>query len=155
MSLRLIPTTITAAKEYVRLHHRHNRPPVSGLYAVACEDGGALVGVAIVGRPVARMLQDGLTVEITRCCTDGTRNAASFLYGAARRVAQALGYTRCVTYTLQSEPGSSLRAAGWKEAARRTRTDAWSTPSRPRRPGTVDGQSKIRWEAHAQERARG
>ena len=145
-SLRLVPITITAAKEYILLHHRHNRPPVSGLFAVAAELEGALVGVAIVGRPVARMLQDGKTVEVTRCCTDGTRNAASFLYGAAKRVAQALGYTRCVTYTLQSEPGSSLRAAGWAEAARLRARPGWSAPSRPRKAGTVDGQAKIRWE---------
>lgn len=143
MTLR--PITIQAAKEYVLKHHRHNRPPVSGLFALSAEHGGVIVGVVIVGRPVAQALQDGVTVEVTRCCTDGTPHAASFLYGAAKRAAQALGYRRCITYTLQSEAGASLRAVGATEEARLAARAGWSCASRPRQEGTVDRQAKIRW----------
>lgn len=99
----------------------------------------------IVGRPVARHLQDGRTLEVTRCCTDGTRNACSMLYGAAWRATKAMGYTKLITYTLTSESGSSLKAAGWKvigEAGGGT----WNRPNRFR----VDKhptQLKLLWEA--------
>jgi hypothetical protein len=98
MSLRIVPVTLETANDFVRRLHRHNQ----------------LVGVAIVGRPVAPRLDDGLTAEITRVCTDGTRNAASMLYGACRRAARAMGYDRIFTYTLPEEGGASLRAAGFK-----------------------------------------
>lgn len=146
MSLRLVPVRQRVARDFVAKHHRHNRAPRGGLYAIGAKVGQVLVGVVIVGRPVARALDDGLTVEVLRCCTDGTRNAPSFLYGAAKRAAQALGYRRCVTYTLQVEPGASLRAAGWQQAAMLRARKGWDAPSRPREVGTVDGQAKIRWE---------
>lgn len=111
--LRLCPISITDAKLYVSKYHRHNLPPVGALFAIGVENGDGLCGVAIVGRPIARMLQDGKTCEILRVCTDGTRNANSMLYGACRRAAIALGYTKGITYTLESESGASLRAAGW------------------------------------------
>lgn len=142
--LQLVPITISDAHEFVRQHHRHHRPSVSGLFAVAAARGDAIVGVAVIGRPVARGLQDGFTAEVTRLATDGTRNACSMLYGASWRAARALGYRRLVTYILATEPGTSLRAAGWKiVGAVKGRT--WDCPSRPR----VDRhptQNKIRWE---------
>jgi hypothetical protein len=92
---------------------------------------GRMAGVVIVGRPVARQLDDGLTVEVTRLCTDGTPNAASKLYGAARRVAGAMGYERVITYTLDTEPGTSLIASGWKSDGL-TEGGTWSRPSRGR-----------------------
>ena len=114
MSLSLRPISIQDAKAVVGKWHRHNKPPLSGLFAVAASsDGSEVVGVVIAGRPNARALQDGFTVELTRNCTDGHRNACSFLYGAARRAAVAMGYTRVYTYTLKSESGASLRAAGF------------------------------------------
>ena len=112
--LRLEPVTITEAKRFVARFHRHHNPPQGALFAVGAGDGEQLVGVAIVGRPVARMLQDGYTAEITRLATDGTRNACSMLYSAAWRAARAMGYKRLVTYILDTENGASLRAAGWK-----------------------------------------
>lgn len=147
MRLSLVPISIQDAREYVRLHHRHHRPPVSGLFAVACAQGEEIVGVAIVGRPVARALQDGFTCEVTRVATNGARNACSMLYGAAWRAARALGYRRLVTYTLATEPGTTLRAAGWKNVGT-TPGKSWSVPSRPR----VDKhplQEKLRWEMTA------
>lgn len=146
MSLRLelVPITITDAKVFVQQRHRHSAPPGSGLFAVACALGGEVVGVAIVGRPKARGLQDGWTAEVVRLATSGERNACSMLYRAAWRACRALGYRILVTYTLASEPGTSLRAAGFREVAR-VRGRSWSCKSRPR----VDRhptQEKIRWE---------
>jgi len=141
------------AKAVVGRWHRHNKPPVSGLFAVAAMGGGTgeIVGVVIAGRPNARALQDGFTVELTRNCTDGHRNACSFLYGAARRAAVEMGYTRVYTYTLQSESGASLRAAGFVVDAVLEPRPSWSCASRPRMQTDLFGgeqrpaEGKIRW----------
>lgn len=113
MSLRVMPVTLEVANDFVRRLHRHNKPVVGAKFCIGVSQG-ELVGVAIVGRPVAPKLDDGLTAEITRVCTDGTRNAASMLYGACRKAARAMGYDRIFTYTLPEEGGASLRAAGFK-----------------------------------------
>jgi hypothetical protein len=145
MKLTVVPCSIQDAKEYVRQFHRHLDPPTSAYFAVACARDEAVCGVAIIGRPQARALQDGFTAEVLRLATDGTLNACSMLYAAGWRAARALGYRRLGTYTLASESGVSLRAAGWKELYR-VRGRSWHTASRPR----VDRhptQDKIRWEA--------
>jgi hypothetical protein len=146
VSLVLVPITVQDAREYVRQKHRHHAPPVSGLFAVACAgDDAQICGVAIVGRPVARGLQDGWTAEVTRVATNGARNACSILYGACWRAARALGYRKLVTYTLADEGGASLRASGWKVVGE-VEGRSWSCDSRPR----VDKhplQNKLRWEA--------
>jgi hypothetical protein len=150
--LELVPCSIADARAFVEQHHRHHPPPVSGLFAVAVARAGRIVGVAIVGRPVARALQDGWTAEVTRVATDGTKNACSMLYGACWRAARALGYHRLGTYTLPDEGGASLRAAGWRLVGE-AGGGSWSCPSRPR----VDRhptQFKLRWEAGAQPRRR-
>jgi hypothetical protein len=143
--LVVVPMTLTAAKQYVAEHHRHHRAPQGGLFAVGAQVAGQLVGCAIVGRPVARMLNDGRTVEITRMCTDGTRNACSFLYRACVRIANAMGYRRVLTYTLPEEGGASLRGAGFKHTTT-TKGGSWSCPSRAR-TDKHPLQSKLRWEA--------
>lgn len=143
--LSIVPISLDEANAFVREHHRHHQPVPGAKFCVAVTAGETVVGVAIVGRPVARMLDDGWTLEVNRTCTDGTKNANSALYGACRRAAFALGYRRLITYTLRSESGSSLKAAGWRcigEAG----GGSWSCPSRPR----VDKhplQTKLRWEA--------
>jgi hypothetical protein len=115
MTLRIRPVTLETANDFVRRLHRHNKPVVGYKFAVGVEcPEGQLRGVAIVGRPVAPRLDDGKAAEITRLCTDGTRNAASMLYGAARRAARALGHDPIYTYTLPEEGGASLRAAGFR-----------------------------------------
>jgi len=129
--LKLLPISISDAKVWVQNLHRHHRPPLGGLFALAAERSGAVVGVVVVGRPVARRSDDGYTCEVTRCATDGTRNACSFLYGAAWRAAKALGYRRILTYTLPEEGGASLRATGWLEVGD-AGGGSWSCPSRPR-----------------------
>lgn len=111
--LKIHPIDFRKAAEYVDMNHRHHSRPVGHKYSLSCYDGDRLCGVAMVGRPVSRHLDDGYTLEVNRLCTDGTKNACSILYASAWRAAKALGYTRIVTYTLASESGSSLRAAGW------------------------------------------
>lgn len=142
--LTVVPLTLRAARAYVKERHRHAKNIQGGLFAVGAGIGGRLVGCAIVGMPVSRMLQDGRTVEIRRCCTDGTRNACSFLYRVCVRVAAALGYARVLTYTLESESGASLRGAGFK-VTKRTRAEHWNRPARTREEQPV--QHKLRWEA--------
>ncbi|MCE5247925.1 hypothetical protein LLG88_13510 [bacterium] len=132
---------------FVRQHHRHHQPPVRVKFSIACAAGETVVGVAMVGRPVARMLDDGWTLEVTRVATDGTPHACSCLYAAAWRAARAMGYRKVVTYILDTEPGTSLRAAGWKLVGQ-VRGRSWSCESRPR----VDKhplQGKLRWEMSA------
>jgi hypothetical protein len=119
------------ANEFVRQHHRHHKPVVGHLFSIGAALDGQIIGVAIIGRPVARERDDGVTAEITRLATDGTRNACSFLYGAAARASFALGFKRIGTYILASEPGVSLSAAGWRKIAE-VRGRSWSCPSRPR-----------------------
>lgn len=120
-----------AAAAFVSEHHRHHTPPVGHLFSIAAYEGERLCGVVIVGRPVARRRDDGFTAEVTRLCTDGTRNACSFLYGRATKAALALGFQRIGTYTLKSEPGTTLKAAGWTLIGE-TPGKSWSVPSRPR-----------------------
>lgn len=112
--LELTPITLKEANAFVALHHRHHRPVTGHKFSIGCSIRGELVGVAIVGRPVSRYLDDGFTLEVNRLCTTGEKNACSFLYAAAWRAAQAMGYRKIITYTLASESGASLRAAGWK-----------------------------------------
>lgn len=111
--LKIRPCHIKEARDYVKEHHRHSIPPVGGKFAVACYDGDRLCGVAIAGRPVSRHSDDGRTLEILRCCTDGTYNACSKLYGACCSIGFDMGYDRIITYTLETESGSSLRASGF------------------------------------------
>lgn len=131
MKLFLTPTTLKEANAFVSEHHRHHRPVVGHKFSLAACLADKVVGVAIVGRPVSRMRDNGMTLEVTRLCTDGTRNACSFLYGAAARAAFALGYSRIGTYILASEPGKSLEAAGWRLIGQ-TKGGSWSRSSRPR-----------------------
>lgn len=145
MKFRMRPLTRDQANAFVAALHRHRGPVVSHLFALGCYMGDRCAGVAIVGRPLARALCDGFTAEVTRLCTDGTPNACSYLYAAAWRAARALGYTKLITYTLASESGTSLRAAGWKvEAAVKGRS--WSCASRPR-AAQHEIEDKLRWRA--------
>jgi hypothetical protein len=129
--LRLQPVTYEEAAAYVRDKHRHHIPQPIWKFGVGVVSDLGLHGVVMVGRPVSRMLDDGWTLEVSRCCTDSTPHVASKLYAAVWRAARSLGYTRMVTYTLDTELGASLRAAGWE---RQTQVIGrqWDTPSRRR-----------------------
>lgn len=143
--LAIVPINFKEANAFVKNKHRHHKPAVGCKFCVAISDGEAIRGVAIVGRPVARMADNGWTLEVNRCCTDGVQNGCSMLYGASWRVARALGYKRLITYTLPEEGGTSLKASGWKllgEAGGKS----WNRQARPR----VDDhplQTKLLWEA--------
>lgn len=147
MTLRVVPVSFAEASTFVRLLHRHHAPPPGMKFALGVADGDQLVGVAMCGRPVARHLDDGLTIEVNRTATDGTRNANSMLYGAAWRAAKALGYRRIITYTQAGESGSSLKAAGWTVLAQRSPRSGWDTPARRRLPRGVDEVQRTLWEA--------
>lgn len=145
MSLQLQPITYQEACDFIAEHHRHHIPPQGWKWGIAVNDGQEIRGVITVGRPVARMLDDGATLEVTRCCTDGAKNAASMLYGAAWRAAKALGYQRLITYTLIEEPGTSLVASGWKLVGQ-TGGGSWSRKGRVREDKHPTGQKQL-WEA--------
>lgn len=145
--LQIIPVSLAEANAFVRTYHRHHRAVPGAKFCVAVAQGDAVVGVAIVGRPIARMIDNGWTLEVNRTCTDGTKNANSMLYGACRRATFALGYKRLVTYTLPTESGASLLGAGWKcigEAG----GGKWSRATRPR-IDTHPTQKKLCWEVEA------
>lgn len=148
--LQVVPIKQAEAKAYVREHHRHHEPSVGSVFQVAVADEEAAVrGVAMVGRPIARNWDDGWTLEVTRVATDGCANACSALYAACWRAAKALGWGRLITYTLSSESGSSLRAAGFRVIAQR-KGRSWATASkaRPRVDTYAEhGQGKLVWEA--------
>lgn len=149
MSLRIVPVTYETAAGYNRMWHRtHGRPPPSHKFSIGVADNGnVLRGIAIVGRPVARSYDDGLTLEVNRTATDGAKNANSMLYGAAWRAAKALGYRRLITYTQEGESGSSLRASGWRVVAERPARPGWDVPSRPREIRGTEAIPRTLWEA--------
>ena len=94
--------------------HRHHKPVVGHRYSIGCEDSTGLIhGMAIVGRPVARAIDPYRVAEVTRLVTDGTPHVCSMLYAACARAADAMGYNQIQTAILDSEPGTSLKAAGW------------------------------------------
>lgn len=144
VGLRIVPISRAEAFAFVQENHRHHGCPAGSVFQIAVADGDKVVGVAVVGRPVARMLDNGWTLEVNRVCTDGHRNACSMLYGAAWRAAKALGYKKVVTYTLPEEGGASLRAAGWK-CIGQAGGGSWHRESRPR-VDTHPTQVKFRWE---------
>ncbi|MGW0662178.1 XF1762 family protein [Streptodolium elevatio] len=144
-SLTIVPMHFRDACAFITAHHRHHRPPQGMKFALGVAAPDGVVGVAVVGRPVARLLDDGLTLEVTRTCTDGTRNANSKLYGAAWRAARALGYRRLISYTEAGESGAGLRAAGFVAVAELAPHHGWTRTGRPRRP-QERAVARTRWE---------
>lgn len=146
--LDLCPVTFSEAAWFVDRYHRHHPAPTGHKFSIGVARDGEIVGVAMVGRPVARSFDDGWTLEVNRTCTKGApQNANSMLYGAAWRAAKALGYHRLITYTLASESGASLRAAGWRVVAERKPRKGWNMPGRPRIDTTQHCVQRTLWEA--------
>jgi hypothetical protein len=145
--MEITPINFEEANAYVSAFHRHHKPMQGCKFCLAVSDGDKVVGVAIVGRPVARLLDNGWTLEVNRCCTDGTKNACSMLYSSAWKAAKALGYKRLITYTLPEEGGASLRASNWKCIGLKGGGN-WNVKSRPRidTDELLRGQ-KLLWEA--------
>jgi hypothetical protein len=142
--LSLQPITLKEANVFIRKHHRHHNPPCGYKFAIAVNNGVEVVGVATVGRPVARHYDDGYTAEVTRLCTTSTPHVASKLYAACWRAARAMGYRRLITYTLLTEPGTSTIAAGFK-IVHQVQGRSWDRSSRPR----VDSctiEDRLLWE---------
>lgn len=146
--MKIVPLTLKEAKEFVALHHRHNKPPVGHKFSIGVvDDNGKLIGVATAGRPVARALSGA--IEVNRTCTTGEKNANSMLYGAIRRAASAMGYSKIYTYTQADESGISLRAAGFridKELKPRSNWANSSVTSYVKRDSLEpEGIKRIRW----------
>lgn len=132
VEVRLAPISLKAANAFITEHHRHHGSTRGHKFSISLVAGEDVIGVVVVGRPVARGRDDGFTAEVTRLCVlDGYKGACSMLYGAAARAAKAMGYTSIGTYILASEPGTSLKAAGWQPLSR-VRGRTWSCESRPR-----------------------
>lgn len=151
--LRTVPITYRRACRFITEHHRHHKSPQGMKFAIGVEDDGRLCGVAIVGRPVSRIFDDGFTAEITRSCTDGTPHVNSMLYGACRAAAKAMGYRRIVTYTEESESGASLKGAGFWKAKELAPRKNWSESSvalrEKRDPNGRGGVARGLWEWRA------
>ena len=141
--LKITHIELSDANAFVAEHHRHHKPVTGHRFSIGVCNGGKLVGVAIVGRPVARKIDQRSTVEVLRLCTDGTRNACSILYAACRRAARELGYSRIITYILDTESGASLRAAGWIRDPILHGGGNWNVPSRPRENSQNVGRKQL------------
>lgn len=126
-----MPLDLDEANALVEQWHRHHKRVVGHKFSIGVADGERVCGAAIVGRPVGRRMDDGWTLEVVRCVTDGTKNACSALYAASWRTARAMGYRKVITYVLSTETGDSVKAAGWK-CVGSTPGRSWNVPSRPR-----------------------
>ena len=142
--LYAVPLELREANDFVATLHRHHDPVYRDKFRVGAEKNGELVGVVQVGGPVSRTLDDGKTVEVTRLCANSARNVCSFLYGKGAKIAQEMGYSKIITYILQSEPGVSLKAAGWTLEDPSCGGGNWSCPSRKRNT-TASTEKEQRW----------
>jgi hypothetical protein len=166
LRLHTVPLNFLQACAFVENYHRHNKPPLGSKFSIGVADeSGEIHGVAIVGRPIARMFDDKLTAEVLRTCTDGTKNANSHLYAACWRIARQMGYARLITYTQGDESGTSLVAAGWKMIAERKPRKNWYESTSPemrakcrggntRDPLLAGGIQRALWEVKAENKAK-
>ncbi|MFK4705649.1 hypothetical protein ABIC83_002488 [Roseateles asaccharophilus] len=150
-NLEVEPVPWKKVKTFVKDHHRHCDPPAGWRFGAGVLNGADLLGVVVVGRPVARALDHKRIVEVNRVCIREDLpaglewNACSKFYGWAAREAKRRGFEWIITYTLESEAGTSLKAAGWQEAGRTgTKGRSWSSPSRPR-ANKIVSEDKVRW----------
>lgn len=127
-----VPIELKDAQNYINTYHRHHQAAHRDKFRVAAMKDGKIVGVVQVGRPVSRVLDDGKTLEVLRLCTDGEKDVCSFLYSRAARIAKEMGYEKIITYILESERGTSLKASGWEKEADGVGGSTWNVPSRPR-----------------------
>jgi hypothetical protein len=147
---QIVPVTLREASAFIAQYHRHNKPPAGCKFCIGLALGGKIVGVATAGRPIARYFDDGFTLEVNRTCTDGTPNANSMLYGAVWKVAKAMGYKRCITYTQADESGASLRAVGWAKVKDLKPRKSWAESSSNQKcrrdPVGNGGVARVLWE---------
>lgn len=149
MSLRIVPLTFREACDFIARHHRHHKPPRGMKFCIGVEGEGGLVGVVTAGRPVARAYDPKAVLEVNRTCTDGTRNANSMLYGAARRTGVGMGYAKIITYIQKGESGESLRGAGFRKEQVLPARESWAEASVALRairdPVGAGGVDRERW----------
>ena len=126
------PMELKEAQAYINRYHRHHQAAHRDKFRIAAKDGNEIIGVIQVGRPLSRVLDDGKTLEVLRLCSNGDKNVCSFLYSRAARIAREMGYTKIITYILESESGTSLKASGWHCEASNVGGSNWNVPSRPR-----------------------
>ena len=144
------PVSLKQACAFVEAHHRHHSAPRGHKFSIGLAGpGGDLVAVAIVGRPVARHLDDGYTLEVTRLATLDVFSSCSRLYSAAWKAARAIGYRRMVTYTQGDETGASLKASGWRKVRELPPRSGWNSTTRPRRDLGADNIARTLWQAGA------
>jgi hypothetical protein len=145
MALEVIPCTLTQLNQCVAALHRHHKPVRGHRFslAVRVRETGVIVGACCVGRPVARKTPQYDVAEVTRLVTDGTKNSCSILYAAAARACAAMGFLRIQTFILDTEPGTSLRAAGWQPDGYSDGAHGWQ--SRGGRRDDQPTQRKQRW----------
>lgn len=152
--MTIVPVTFKQACAFVQSLHRHNKPPRGHKFSIGLMRNGALIGVVMSGRPIARSFDNGTTIKVNRTCTDGTRNANSMLYGAAWRAAKAMGYRRSITYTQANESGSSLRASGYVRVRDLPARASWEKSSQKlkilRDPVGNGGVARVLWEIKAE-----
>lgn len=142
--MTVVPISYKEACAFIKRYHRHHKPPQGHKFSIGLQLGEIIIGVAVIGRPVSRVLDDGFTAEVTRLCTDGTKNACSKLYAASWRIVREMGYRKLITYILNNEPGTSLIAAGWK-CIGQAGGGTWNTPARAR-SDKHPTQTKIKFE---------
>jgi hypothetical protein len=151
VDLKIVPVSFREACAFIKKLHRHHAPPRGMKFAIGIlnQSNGELCGVATVGRPVARAYDPRSVCEVNRSCTDGTPNANSMLYGAARRVAQAMGYEKIITYTEEGESGASMRGAGFRLDKELEPRGSWAESSvklkKIRNPVGTGGKARVRW----------
>ncbi len=128
--LTIKPITLREANMFVENYHRHHRSTQGQKFSIGVYEGDVLHGVAITGRPLSRYLDDGETLEVLRLCTDGTYNACSILYARCAKIAKDMGYKKIITYILEEEKGTSLKASGWKCEAENVGGGNWENCTR-------------------------
>lgn len=146
--MQVIPISLKTANSFIQSVHRHHSPVRGCKFCIGLEEEGELIAIAVAARPVARLLDDGKTIEITRLCSNGAKNGCSMLYAAAWRAAKSMGYKRAITYILSSEPGTSLKAAGWKCVSKEAGGGSWNRSGR-KREDKHPLETKQRWEVSA------
>jgi hypothetical protein len=146
--MRIIPLTLVQANDLVARWHRHHKPVQGHRFSIGCEHNGHLCGAAIVGRPVARLTDQYMVIDVARLVTDGTKNACSFLYAAAARIAREMGFREIQTFILDEETGVSLKAAGWEYVGLSTGGDGWQSRNKRRADQPIAPKKKYRKVLH-------
>lgn len=139
------PITMREANAFIQDHHRHSKPVRGCKFVLGLEKERQLIGVGVVGRPVSRMADDGLSAEITRVCIkEGNPTACSKMYARLTRLCYLMGFKRVFTYTLQKESQSSMKALG-AVLIGEVEAKEWTRKSRPRDSQPVYQEPKLKW----------